>query len=236
MSVARSISSKKTAKPVSARSEKRKEAWSRYVASLKYGLHVITHPFDGFWDLIHEKRGTLAAAHTFLLLFLITRVLKLMLTSFQFISAPIQYINVFEEMGSLALPFLILCLANWAMTTLFDGKGRFRDIYMAMCYSLIPYTLIQLPMILVSNMLTFEEASFYSVLLGISVIWCVFLVFVGLMEVHDYGPGKTFIFIIVTVIGAAVIIFLMLTFFSLLSDAYAYFYSMYREVLLRLLD
>ena len=37
-------------------------------------------------------------------------------------------------------------------------------------------------------------------------------------------------------IGAAVIIFLMLTFFSLLSDAYAYFYSMYREVLLRLLD
>ena len=236
MSVARSISSKKTAKPVSARSEKRKEAWSRYVASLKYGLHVITHPFDGFWDLIHEKRGTLAAAHTFLLLFLITRVLKLMLTSFQFISAPIQYINVFEEMGSLALPFLILCLANWAMTTLFDGKGRFRDIYMAMCYSLIPYTLIQLPMILVSNMLTYEEASFYSVLLGISVIWCVFLVFVGLMEVHDYGPGKTFIFIIVTVIGAAVIIFLMLTFFSLLSDAYAYFYSMYREVLLRLLD
>ena len=236
MSVARSISSKKTAKPVSARSEKRKDAWSRYVASLKYGLHVITHPFDGFWDLIHEKRGTLAAAHTFLLLFLITRVLKLMLTSFQFISAPIQYINVFEEMGSLALPFLILCLANWAMTTLFDGKGRFRDIYMAMCYSLIPYTLIQLPMILVSNMLTFEEASFYSVLLGISVIWCVFLVFVGLMEVHDYGPGKTFIFIIVTVIGAAVIIFLMLTFFSLLSDAYAYFYSMYREVLLRLLD
>ena len=236
MSVARSISSKKTAKPVSARSGKRKEAWSRYVASLKYGLHVITHPFDGFWDLIHEKRGTLAAAHTFLLLFLITRVLKLMLTSFQFISAPIQYINVFEEMGSLALPFLILCLANWAMTTLFDGKGRFRDIYMAMCYSLIPYTLIQLPMILVSNMLTYEEASFYSVLLGISVIWCVFLAFVGLMEVHDYGPGKTFIFIIVTVIGAAVIIFLMLTFFSLLSDAYAYFYSMYREVLLRLLD
>ena len=237
MSVARSVSNtEKPAKAVSARSEKRKAAWSRYVASLKYGLYVITHPFDGFWDLIHEKRGSLAAAHTFLLLFLITRVLKLMLTSFQFISVAVQYINVFEEMGSLLLPFLILCLANWAMTTLFDGKGRFRDIYMAMCYSLIPYSLIQLPMILVSNMLTFEEASFYSVLLSISVIWCVFLVFVGLMEVHDYGPGKTFIFIIVTVVGAAVIIFLLLTFFSLLSDAYAYFYSMYREIVFRLVE
>ena len=235
MSVARSASKQDhPGKAVSARKEKWKARWGRYVDSLKYSLYVISHPFDGFWDLVHEKRGSLAAAHTFLIVFLITRVLKLMLTSFQFISAPVQYINVFEEMGSLALPFLILCLANWAMTTLFDGKGRFRDIYMAMCYALVPYILIQLPMILVSNILTFEEASLYSVLLSISVIWCVFLVFVGLMEIHDYGPGKTFIFLIVTVIGAAVIIFLLLTFFSLLSDAYSYFYSMYREIAFRL--
>ena len=235
MSIAKSANKTgRSVKGIFGTSEKRKAFWGRYLASLKYGFHVITHPFDGFWDLIHEKRGSLAAAHTFLLLFLVIRVMKLMLTSFQFISAPVQYINVFEEMGSLALPFLILCIANWAMTTLFDGKGRFRDIYMAMCYALIPYILIQLPMILVSNMLTFEEASFYSVLLNISVIWCVFLVFVGLMEVHDYGPGKTFIFLIVTVVGAMVIIFLILVFFSLLSDAIAYFVSMYREIIFRL--
>ena len=208
--------------------------WKRYTASLRYALYVITHPFDGFWDLVHEKRGTIAAANTFLVLFLLTRVIKLMCTSFQFISAPLQYINVFEQMGSLLLPFLILCLANWAMTTLFDGKGRFKDIYMAMCYALVPYVMIQLPMVLVSNVLTFEEASFYSVLLSISVIWCVFLAFVGLMEVHDYGPGKTFIFLIVTILGASVIIFLILVFFSLLSDAAAYFVSMYREVIFRL--
>ena len=89
-------------------------------------------------------------------------------------------------------------------------------------------------MILVSNMLTFEEGSFYSVLLSFSVIWCVFLVFVGLMEVHDYGPGKTFIFLIVTVVGAAIIIFLLPVFFSLLSDAISYFVSMYREIVFRL--
>ena len=120
------------------------------------------------------------------------------------------------------------------LTTLFEGKGRFRDIYMGMCYALVPYIIIQLPMILVSNMLTFEEGSFYSVLLSFSVIWCVFLVFVGLMEIHDYGPGKTFIFIIVTIVGAGIILFLMLVFFSLLSDAVAFFVSFYREIVFRL--
>ncbi len=216
------------------RAEKRKESWNRYVQSLRYSLHVITHPFDGFWDLIHEQRGTLAAAHTFLILFLVVRVMKLILTSFQFINAPIQHINIFEEAASLALPFLVLCLANWAMTTLFDGKGRFKDIYMAMCYALVPYILIQLPMVIISNGLTFEEGSIFTVMLSVSVIWCVFLVFIGLMQIHDYGPGKTLIFIIVTIVGAMVIIFLALTFFSLLSDALAYFVSLYREIVYRL--
>ena len=40
-----------------------------------------------------------------------------------------------------------------------------------------------------SGCLTFEEASFYSVLMTFSLIWCAFLVFVGLMEIHDYGCG-----------------------------------------------
>ena len=208
--------------------------FKRYLVSLKYALYVITHPFDGFWDLNRENRGSMAAAHTLLALFLLTYVLKLMYTNFQFITVPIQYINIYQRMASLALPFLVLCVANWALTTLFDGKGRFRDIYMGMCYALTPYVLIQLPCVLLSHVLAYDEAEFYRVLISFSVIWCAFLVFVALMEIHDFGPGKTLISIIATVVGAMVILFLVMVFFSLLSDAYAFFASLYREVQFRL--
>ena len=230
------MSKAKSVSEVSARMNGGKaQAWlGRYKDSLRYALHVITHPFDGYWDLIHEKRGSLAAANTFMALFLLTYVIKLLYTSFQFLETAIQHLDVLQEMGSLLVPFLILCLANWAMTTLFEGKGRFKDIYMAMCYALVPYILIQLPMVLVSNMLTAEEGSLYAVLVNFSLIWCAFLAFIGLMEIHDYGPGKTFIFIIVTIFGAAVIIFLLLVFFSLLSDAFSYFVSIYREIVYRM--
>ena len=212
----------------------RRAWWQRYKSSMRYGLYVILHPFDGFWDLVHEKRGSLAAANTYLFLFLLTYVFKLMLTNFQFISAPIQYINIYERCASLLLPFLILCLSNWALSTLFDGKGRFKDIYMAMCYALVPYVLIQLPLIFISHMISFDEASYYSILMSVSVIWCVFLAFVGLMQVHDYSPGKTLVFLFFTIFGALVIIFLILVFFSLLSDALGFFVSLYREVSFRL--
>ncbi|MBP3656306.1 MAG: YIP1 family protein [Clostridia bacterium] len=208
--------------------------WDKYIASVRYGKHVIFRPFDGFWDLVHEHRGTLGAAHTFLFLFLLTYILKLMFTNFQFISAPLQYINIYEQCASLLIPFLTLCLSNWCLSTLFDGKGHLTDIYMAMCYALVPFILIQLPMILLSNMISFDEAAYYSVLNAISIIWCCFLVFVALLEVHDYSPGKTLIFIFATIFGALVILFLVLVFFSLLSDAAAYFISLYREIAFRL--
>lgn len=212
----------------------RKEKWNNYISSMKYAKYVLFHPFDGFWDLIHEKRGSLAAATTYLVLFLLTRIIKLMFTSFQFVNAPLQYLNVFEQVASLLLPFLILCLGNWSLTTLFDGKGRFSDIYTAMCYALVPYTLIQLPAVLLSNVISVDEGSFYTVLIAFSLVWCVFLVFVGLMQVHDYTPGKTMIFLIATVLAALVIIFLLLLFFSLLGDAASYFISLYREIAFRL--
>ena len=69
---------------------------------------------------------------------------------------------------------------------------------------------------------------------SVSVIWCVFLIFVGLMQVHDYGPGKTLIFLFFTIFGARVILFLILVFLSLLSDAFGYFVSLYREIAFRL--
>ncbi|MBQ2955878.1 MAG: YIP1 family protein [Clostridia bacterium] len=205
-----------------------------YCDSLKYAMHVIFRPFDGFWDLVHEKRGSLAAAHTYLFLFLLTYILSLMCTNFQFVTAPIQYINIYEQCASLLIPFLILCLSNWCLSTLFDGKGRFPDIYMAMCYALVPYILIQLPMVLLSHMISYDEAAYYNVLGTISVIWPLFLAFVGLMQVHDYSPGKNLIFLVATVFGALVILFLILVFFSLLSDAAAYFISLYREIAFRL--
>ena len=45
-------------------------AWARYWQAMKYAGHVILHPFDGFWDMAHEHKGSVAAATSYLALFL----------------------------------------------------------------------------------------------------------------------------------------------------------------------
>ena len=61
-----------------------KQKWQRLLSSLRYSLYVIFHPFDGFWDLSREKRGSLGAANIIVFLVLLVRLLSMQFTPFLF--------------------------------------------------------------------------------------------------------------------------------------------------------
>jgi len=209
-------------------------AYDRFFKSLRYALYVIVHPFDGFWDLTHEKRGSLAAANFIIILSLLTCVFRIEFTTFQFIKVNYERVNFFMEMMGILLPFIIFVVTNWALTTLFDGKGTLKDVWIASAYAMTPYPLIVIPNTILSNFLTEEEDTFNYFFHDFSIVWAALLFISAIMMVHAYSIGKTILCIIFTILGMAVVIFLLLLFFSLISDAGAYFYSLYKEVIFRL--
>ena len=208
----------------------KKEWWKRYAATMRYGLHVIVHPFDGFWDLKHEKRGGMAAANTFVLLTLLTQVWGRMYSNWLFVDVDLQRFNVWLEAGTFLAPLLIWCVANWCLTTLFDGKGTLRDIYMLTAYALVPFILLRLPMTFISNVLLKDEQMLFTFFNALGIAWSAGLLICGQMMVHDYSLSKTILFTLATIVGMAVIITLCLMIFSMLSEAIAYFASLYREL------
>lgn len=210
-----------------------KENWNRYFKSLKYALYVISHPIDGFWDLTHERRGSYAAASTILFLTILMRVLKLRFTSFVFVQVYWEDLNIITYIGSILLPFALFVIGNWALTTLFDGKGRLGQVYIASCYALTPYPLVQLPLMIFSNFITTDEASFYSVISIISIIWIAFIGIFGMSQIHEYSFGKNIMFVIATGFAMLVMIFLLLMFFSIVTQGVSYFISIGKELLYR---
>lgn len=213
---------------------KNKETYRRYFASLKFSLRCVTHPLDGFWDLTHERRGSIAAANTILFLTLLVRILKLQYTSMVFMAVNWEGINIFLYLASVLFPFALWCVGNWGLTTLFDGKGTLKQVYMASCYALTPYPLIQFPMILFSNMITADEGEFYGVLGTLSLLWAGILFISAMMEIHEYKIGKTILFTIATLFSMLVMIFILLLFFSMISQGVSYFVSLYREIMFRM--
>jgi hypothetical protein len=57
----------------------------------------------------------------------------------------------------------------------------------------------------------------------------------GMMMIHDYTLGKTILSSLLTVVGMGVMVFIFVIFFSLVSDAVAYFISLYKEILFRVI-
>ena len=211
-----------------------KENWQRYFKSLKFSLYCLTHPIDGFWDLTHEKRGSYAAASTILFLAVVAYVIRLKYTSFIFIQVYWEDLNIFMYVASVLFPFFLFVVGNWVLTTLFDGKGRLGQVYIATCYAITPYPLIQFPLMFLSNFITVDESEFYTAIYIISLVWVLFIGILGMSQVHEYGFGKNILFLIATVFAMLVMIFLLMLFFSMVSQGVAYFISLTKEMLYRL--
>jgi hypothetical protein len=209
--------------------------WQHLGKTLKYALYVSTHPLDGFLDLTHEKRGSIGAANIILALAVILEVMRLTLTNFQFVSVNMEYFNAIIVVMRILLPVFLWTVANWSLTTLMDGKGRMHEIYMAICYALTPYVIINAVMIVLSQLITFEEGAIYWVLAGFAALWTGILILAAMMMVHDYSLPKTIFSSLLTIVGMGVMVFIFVIFFSLISDALAYFISLYKEILFRLM-
>ncbi len=211
-----------------------KENLSSLGKSLKYSTHVIFRPFDGFWDLTHEKRGSMGAATIILALVLLTQILTFQSTSFVFMKVQWEYFNLLLEIIPTAVLFSIWCISNWSLTTLMDGKGKLGQIYMATAYAFTPYVLINLPLIAISHLLTVDESTYYYIFHDFSMIWCVILVLGAMMMLHDYSLGKAVFSSLLTIVGMMIIIFLIVMFFSLITQSFGYFISLYKEIAFRL--
>ena len=189
---------------------------------------------DGFWDLTHEKRGTMAAANTILFLTIMVRLLKLRFTSFIFIQVYWEDLNIFLYIASILFPLALWVVGNWGLTTLFDGKGKLGQVYMATCYALVPYPLVQLPLMIMSNFVTVDEASFYSVLSALTLVYAAILVICAMGQIHEYSGGKNILFTVATLFAMLVLVFILMIFFSMKTQGIAYFISIGKELLFRL--
>lgn len=212
----------------------RKETLQRYIKSLRFSLYCITHPLDGFWDLTHEKRGSIAAANTILVLTLMARIGRLQWTSFLFNKVYWPQVNIFLHLASVLFPLALWCIGNWGLTTLFDGKGRLGQVYMATCYAMTPYPLLQFPLIVLSRMVTANEGEFYGAISTLSLLWPAFLIISAMMQIHEYTLRKTLLFTVGSIFAMLVIVFVLLLFFSMISQGVAFFVSVTREILFRM--
>ncbi len=200
---------------------------------LLYAFHLIFHPFDGFWDLKHEKRGSLRAALTILAITVLCFAYQAVGQSYIY-NPSVSYTNVFFQLSALLVPLLLFVTANWCLTTLFEGEGSFKDVFIACCYSLTPIVLIMPWTTLLTHVVTESEKGFISLAVSIAYVWFALLLFFGTMVTHDYSLGKNIGTILGTIVGMMVIMFVVALFSNLLIKMMSFVSNLISEIQFRM--
>ena len=192
-----------------------KKGKKTFKEEILYAFHVIFHPFDGFWDLKHEKRGSVRGAIFWLCLALVSVCYQSVGRAYVF-NPRASYTSMFGSLLSLLVPVALWVIGNWCLTTLFEGEGSMKDIFIATCYCAVPLVLLLIPATAITNILTLSEATIYEMLVSIAWVWVGLLLFFGTMVTHDYPIGKNVLTCIGTIIAMGVIIFCVLLFSTLI--------------------
>lgn len=201
--------------------------------NIKFAFYTMIHPVDGFYEIRHRGRGSIKLAVLLVILFGISFSINRQYAGFVVNDINPMTINSILEAFMVSALYLLFCIANWSVTCLTEGEGRFKDILIVMGYAMLPMIAAFIPATIFSKGIAQNEEGFYYLLLALSIIWFIILVLVGIKTIHNFTLGKTLLSLVFVFIAMLLILFLMMLLVSLVGQVYSYLRSIYTEVMLR---
>lgn len=200
-----------------------------------FPLYILAHPVKGFDEFKRDKKAKLWVAFFFMITFILLNIAEYQFTGYVISQKDITSLHTFREIITIVGIVVILTVANWSITTLFDGKGKMLEIFMMICYCMMPMLWAKFFGLFISNVVSKNEAAIYNLIQGLGVFLTCYMAFFGLVGIHEYGVIKCILSILGTIIAALVICFVGILAFDLFQKMYGFVYTIYEEISLRYL-
>ncbi|MGN0764118.1 MAG: Yip1 family protein [Aristaeellaceae bacterium] len=196
-------------------------------------FRVMLRPFYRFGELKLERRFSPAAAWLMAVLALAAYFARMIYAGPGFTTFNPRSFNLLREAASVCLPFLLLVVCNWAVAAIMDGEGTMREIFCVMCYAMAPYVLMTLLGLGFTHILVADEVYLITFVDTLGAVWTGFLMFAGLLTVHQYTPKKTVGTLLLTVVMMVLAIFALILFASVADKMISYIGGIVNEIKLR---
>lgn len=177
---------------------------------VRLAFKTLLHPGLAFEEIKDKHRGSIRVSIVILLLFYASAVVQVLWGGFLFTNYDPGTFNslwVFVQSAGLVALWVV---ANWLVTTLAGGKGKLKEIFIVTCYSLMPIIIERVIYIILTNFLLPTEGSFLGILSTVAMIYTGLLLTIGMIRIHDFTMTRFIGTTLLTVVGMAAIIFLLI--------------------------
>ncbi|WP_438348052.1 YIP1 family protein [Paenibacillus sp. FA6] len=212
---------------------KRRCLSATFVRQLLYVFQFIKNPFDGFYGIKEEKRTSIGSATCLYAIFFLEYIFSLYYTGFIFNQVEPSNLILLQEIAKVFAPFGLWVIANYLVSTINEGEGKFSEVYIGTIYSMAPYLLFSPIIVIVSNVLTYNDMFLFSFSNTIIIVWCTILMFMMVKEIHDFTVKETIRNILTTLFGMLMLSLVLFIVYVLLDQVYDFVYSVIRELMVR---
>ncbi|WP_408007667.1 YIP1 family protein [Pseudalkalibacillus sp. A8] len=214
------------------------EFWHKFkkIEIISHLLHIfrmLRHPIDGYYELKTNERASVFSATLLLLFLFVVHVFAIFETNALFSDVDSKRVNLLTELYKVYIPLFAWVICNYLISTINDGIGKLKNVYIGTVYALSPYLVFSIPLTLMSKGLTNMEVVIYDFSKKAIILWSGFLLFMMVKEIHSYEIGQTIKNMVLSVAGMLVLGIISFILFGLSNQVIDFMYSIFQEVKLR---
>lgn len=203
----------------------------KVIKELLYSLNILKHPYDTYLSIRRMNVASYKSAWIVFISFIFVYLIDVYGTGFLFKSTNtnqilIQFLIVVGTFG-------LFVIVNYLVSTLNDGEGRLKDVFIASSYALLPFIIFTLPLTLISHVLTYNEIFIYEFYKSVILTWTILLIFISIQGIHSYKFIETIKNSITIIFGMFIVMLLGLLIYAFLGQIITFIFSIVKEVIYR---
>jgi sugar lactone lactonase YvrE len=206
---------------------------SRLLDESLYLFSYLRNPADASFEIKRRNRVGYLSASFVLLVFYALYIIYIYRLGFLFNHRVVADINVVEETMKIFLPFFLWVGSNYLVSSIREGEGRFKDVYITTIFALSPYFLVLPVLTVLSHALTYNEQFLMTALSNVSIGVTAIYFFFMVKETHFYQMKETVVSIFVSFFTMVMVLLSTFIIYILLNELLTLVIDIVMEVIYR---
>ena len=206
----------------------------RLIKEIRYMWYFMKHPIDGCYGIKVERRVSLTSSNLLLALLMVFYLINKYFSGFLVKTVREGKYDIVSDIGFVLIALGLVVGCNYLIATINEGEGRLRDIYSSFIYSLGPVIMILPILIVISHVITYNEAFFIQFGYTFMFVWTAILMFLSVKEINDYHVKDTVKVIALTIFTILIALLLAFIIYVLWSQVFDFVKSVIGEVVYRI--
>ena len=197
---------------------------------IAYIIYTLLHPADGYADLRYNGKYSPLAANVIVIWWFFVSCLNFNYNGYIFNENNVNDFNIWVILLSTVGVLFLFTLSSVLLSSFFEGKGKFGEIWIGLSYALIPHVIWLTAELLLTNVLVAEEGAFVIFFRIFFAAWTLFLCFVALLEIHQYSFSMNVASVLCSILGVLIVVFLVFLMFNLTAQITEFVKTIFSEL------